>query len=202
NEKVLIVSDLQITQDDSINFSELNRENLLLKNYGDEKDYELEIRYVSSSGIQNFSNSSVSFSGNSSHQIIPNWNDLQNQPVKILIDLGNNGTIDDTLSLKNEVTGIEDEGSLITPDSYNLTQNYPNPFNPTTTIKYSIPQSGHVSLKVYDVLGNEVAELVNEEKDKGVYSVNFDASGFSSGVYFYRIQAGTFYEIKKMILLK
>jgi hypothetical protein len=98
-------------------------------------------------------------------------------------------------------TGIE-QGSAEAPSSFQLTQNYPNPFNPSTTIKYSIPNSGSVTLKVYDVLGNEVANLVNEEKIQGVYSVTFDASHLSSGVYFYKIQSGNFVQTKKMLLIK
>ena len=90
----------------------------------------------------------------------------------MLVDVGNNGTIDDTLHLDNTVD-VEDQGSLLSPNSYNLAQNYPNPFNPTTTIQYSIPQRSNVTLKVYDVLGNEVATFVNEEKERGVYSVEF-----------------------------
>uniref|UniRef100_A0A7V2ZIU6 T9SS type A sorting domain-containing protein n=1 Tax=Ignavibacterium album TaxID=591197 RepID=A0A7V2ZIU6_9BACT len=90
----------------------------------------------------------------------------------------------------------------LNPDNFTLAQNYPNPFNPTTTIQYSIPQRGNVSLKVYDVLGNEVSTLVNEEKERGVYSVNFDASHFSSGIYFYRLKADNFIQTKKMILVR
>jgi probable HAF family extracellular repeat protein len=88
------------------------------------------------------------------------------------------------------------------PGSYALAQNYPNPFNPTTTISYSIPQSGNVKLVVYDMLGNEVATLVNKEQAPGVYSVLFDATNLASGVYFYRIKAGSFNEVKKMILMR
>ena len=88
------------------------------------------------------------------------------------------------------------------PDKFELAQNYPNPFNPKTTIQFSIPQRSRVILKVYDILGNELATLVNEEKNKGVYSVNFDASQLASGLYLYRIQAGSFVETKKMILIK
>jgi hypothetical protein len=116
--------------------------------------------------------------------------------------LENDGTIDDTMFVKNQATSIEDEGSLLSPNSYNLAQNYPNPFNPVTTIKYSIPESGNVSLKVYDILGNEVASLVNEEKTRGVHSVTFDASDLSSGVYFYKIHSGSLTSTKKMLLLK
>jgi hypothetical protein len=81
-------------------------------------------------------------------------------------------------------------------------QNYPNPFNPTTSINYSIPKASSVSLKVYDIIGNEVATLVNEFKNPGNYLVQFDASKLSSGVYFYRIQADDFTSTKKLLLLK
>jgi photosystem II stability/assembly factor-like uncharacterized protein len=87
-------------------------------------------------------------------------------------------------------------------NTFSLIQNYPNPFNPNTTITYSIPIAGKVSLKIFDVLGNEIATLVNEEKTTGNYTVNFDASNLTSGVYFYRIQAGDYVETKKMIYLK
>jgi len=90
-----------------------------------------------------------------------------------------------------------------------LEQNYPNPFNPSTTIKYSVPsvtlsevEGSLVTLKVFDVLGNEVTTLVNEEKPAGIYEVNFNAKGLSSGIYFYKLQAGSFIETKKMLLMK
>ena len=88
------------------------------------------------------------------------------------------------------------------PLDYILYQNYPNPFNPSTTIDYSIPKKSNVILKAYNMLGVEVATLVNEEKNRGIYSVNFDALGLASGVYFYRIQADEFVQTKKMLLLK
>ena len=93
------------------------------------------------------------------------------------------------------------------PSSFVLEQNYPNPFNPVTTIKFSVPlnvkgERSNVTLKVYDVLGNEVATLFNEYKSAGSYEVVFDANKLSSGVYFYRLQAGNFVDTKKMLLLK
>ncbi len=104
-------------------------------------------------------------------------------------------------------TSVESETDV--PSSYDLSQNYPNPFNPSTKIRYTIPnvsQSGvegsRVQLKIYDVLGNEVATLVNEEKSAGSYEVKFNASQLSSGVYFYKLQAGSFVQTKKMVLLK
>jgi subtilisin family serine protease len=89
-----------------------------------------------------------------------------------------------------------------TPVSYNLSQNYPNPFNPSTTVKYQIAKQSSVTLKIYDILGREIATLVNEEKPAGSYSVSFNASSFSSGIYFYQIKAGGYTAVKKMILLK
>jgi hypothetical protein len=86
--------------------------------------------------------------------------------------------------------------------AFELAQNYPNPFNPTTTIRYQIPTAEVVSLKVYDVLGKEVATLVSGRQEAGSYAVEFNAAGLSSGVYFYRLQAGGFVETKKMMLVK
>jgi hypothetical protein len=104
--------------------------------------------------------------------------------------------------LSQMITGVKDEKKFL-PICFSLQQNYPNPFNPTTTIQYAIPKPEHVSLKVYNILGKEVAELVNENKQAGNYSVLFSAnSGYSSGVYFYRITAGEYSETKKLVLLK
>jgi len=88
------------------------------------------------------------------------------------------------------------------PNTITLYQNYPNPFNPTTVIKYQIPELSFVTLKVFDALGNDIATLVNEEKPIGSYEVEFEARNLPSGIYFYRLQAGSFVETKKMILLK
>ncbi len=99
------------------------------------------------------------------------------------------------------LTGIERVDNTI-PDNFTLSQNYPNPFNPSTLINYSIPSPGIVTLKVFDMLGREVATLVNEQQPAGNYKVSFDASQLASGVYFYRITANKFVSTKKMLLLK
>jgi len=103
------------------------------------------------------------------------------------------------LAYSEIITSVEE--SIIT-NEFSLSQNYPNPFNPSTTISFSIPQQTHVSLKVYDILGREVAELVNKEMSSGFYKVDFDASKFSSGIYFYTLQAEYISQTKKMLLLK
>jgi len=107
----------------------------------------------------------------------------------------------------NSITNVEEE---IVADKFNLFQNYPNPFNPVTKIKFFIPsviasgakQSQMIILKVYDILGNEIAILVNEIKPAGSYEVTFYAGNLPSGVYFYKLQAGSFIETRKMVLLK
>jgi len=88
------------------------------------------------------------------------------------------------------------------PSEFHLLQNYPNPFNPATTISYSLPTTSFVTLKVYDVIGNEIATLVNEEKSRGIYKIEFNASNITSGIYFYRITTNEFTQTKKMIILK
>lgn len=90
----------------------------------------------------------------------------------------------------------------LTPDQFVLYQNYPNPFNPTTIIRFQISNFGFVNLKVYDLLGNEVAILVNENKPAGEYEVEFSSDGLSSGIYFYKLETKNFSAIKKMILLR
>jgi len=97
---------------------------------------------------------------------------------------------------------VKNEISEFIPTGYELFQNYPNPFNPQTTISYSIPKSSKVILKIYDILGKEMVQLVNEIKHAGNHSVDFDASTLSSGIYFYRLQAGDFIDTKKFLLLK
>ncbi len=99
------------------------------------------------------------------------------------------------------LTGISGTSEII-PDNYSLKQNYPNPFNPTTNINFSIPKSGLVTLKIYDMTGKEVATLVNEVKSAGSYLVGFNASNLPSGAYFYRVSSGNFVDTKKMMLIK
>ncbi len=98
-------------------------------------------------------------------------------------------------------TGISVQDNEI-PKIYTLQQNYPNPFNPITTISFNLPEKSFVSLKVFDVLGREVATLVSEEFSAGNYSQQWNAENVASGIYFYRFQAGSFSETKKLILLK
>ncbi len=101
----------------------------------------------------------------------------------------------------DRVTGVKDNKNSI-PGNFSLQQNYPNPFNPTTVISYQLPKEGIITVKIYDILGNEITTLVNGFKTAGRYSVSFDASHLASGVYFYQLQSNGYVATKKMILLK
>jgi hypothetical protein len=113
-----------------------------------------------------------------------------------------NGTIHNYPLVKATVTALEGGSLNNAPKEYALKQNYPNPFNPTTNIKYELPSAGLVTIKVYDILGRVVTTLINENKNAGSYIAVFDASRFSSGIYYYTISAGKYSKTMKLTLLK
>jgi hypothetical protein len=100
------------------------------------------------------------------------------------------------------ITGVDIERNPTIVDHFSLAQNYPNPFNPATTVRYTLPSSEFVTVKIYNVLGQEVERLVHEQQQPGEYTVRYDASRLTSGIYFYQLQAGSFTEVRKMLLLK
>jgi len=112
---------------------------------------------------------------------------------------GGNGLV---LRTEDGSTWIDENSGKTYPNKFNLSQNYPNPFNSRTIINYELPTTNEVDLAIYNLLGQRVATLVNERKRAGSYQVEWDASGFSSGVYYYRIDAGEFVDVKKMILIR
>ena len=99
------------------------------------------------------------------------------------------------------IVNVEDEEAGL-PMTYKLEQNYPNPFNPSTIIKFAVPERSMVQIKIYDILGSEIVTLVNEEMEMGWYEKVFNASGYASGMYIYRMQAGDYISTKKMLLVK
>ena len=109
------------------------------------------------------------------------------------------GACEDSLAIP---VGVEETSNLENPTTFALHQNYPNPFNPSTTIRFQLPTQAHVTLKVFDLLGREVAMLVNELKQPAAYSVQWNAGGMASGVYFYQLQSGSWVDVKKLILLR
>ena len=104
-----------------------------------------------------------------------------------------------TIGIRNEISREEKVNILL---QYRLEQNYPNPFNPVTNLEFWISDLGFVSLKVFDVLGKEVKTLISEIKPTGFYEVEFDGSDLASGIYFYKLEAGNFFQTKRMILLR
>jgi hypothetical protein len=182
-------------------------------------DGDLDLDIVTS----NFSGANFTLYENDGTGVFINRNDLPSNQAgscAVFHDRDNDGDMDMTgidelqdlliLFTNDEATGIVEEE--IIPKEFVLYQNYPNPFNPITKIKFTVPQSdnpllggargGLVTLKVYDILGNEITILVNEEKSPGTYEINFDGTRLPSGMYFYTLTAGSYSESKKMILLK
>src|ERR1035437_6337 len=126
---------------------------------------------------------------------------FDNAQKNVSVDYSNNSTLNIDFSLNpNITTGINNNVTTII--GYELKQNYPNPFNPSTIISYQIPQNSFVTLKVYNILGNEVATLVNEQQIAGKYDLNFRANNLASGVYIYKLTAGGFTSVRKLTLLK
>jgi len=134
-----------------------------------------------------------------------NWNNSQWVPSIVTTNIINASMFisgSDFTIIYKQIEAFEEIKSSTLPTHFSLSQNFPNPFNPITTITYNVPSMEYVTLKVYDVLGNEISTLVNRVHDVGSYSVVFDASKYSSGIYIYRLQAGKFLETKKLLLVK
>jgi hypothetical protein len=115
------------------------------------------------------------------------------------LNYSTDGVIDLISDIQGRPTAFNE---VLQPKTYALTQNYPNPFNPSTTIEYSVPENAYVSLKIFDMTGREISTLVSKQQETGTYIVNWNASNLSSGVYFYRLDAGNFTATKKMMLVK
>jgi len=167
-------------------------------------NYKLALSNISISSVES------SYQGDDRKVLITTSNALTDSmdiiQVSNVLSLGGNTIIPNSLStfVVNHATSVDDKAIIV--NDYKLYQNYPNPFNPSTIINYQIPKGSFVSLKIYDVLGNEISTLVNGFKTAGSHSITFDASsykgGFSSGIYFYRLTAGGFVQARKMILAK
>ena len=168
--------------------------------------------------VENQTDGGINFEKEATGTVANGWEELtfdysainvskQYQKLVIIFDLGTMGDgsanftyLFDDIKLTNDLTGVSQQALIAT--EYGLNQNYPNPFNPSTTISYSLEMGGMVSLKVFNLVGQEVAMLVNQEMGAGFHTAVFDASQLSSGIYFYQLRAGTFLSLKKMMLLK
>ncbi|MDG7000396.1 MAG: T9SS type A sorting domain-containing protein [Nitrososphaerota archaeon] len=126
-----------------------------------------------------------------------------NNPSVVTVDYNGDGK--DIVTYNTDTTSIMTalkSVAAVIPSRYSLSQNFPNPFNPTTAILFDLPKAGQVTLKIYDVLGRNVATIVDGYKAAGSHQVTFDATKLASGVYFYRLEAGTYHDVKKLLLLK
>jgi len=203
-EKVFQIEKFVIQPGDSIHFREVDRKHFSIANHGTEKRYDIAIELASANGVSNFYHPDVPISANSSHIIAPNWHDLENQPIQIFIDESQDGSIDDTLTVENQTVSIEEptKTSAEVPVNYFLAQNYPNPFNSSTTIDFGLPKSSKVRIEIFNLLGQRIATLIDELKPAGFYSIIFRTERLPSAVYIYKIQAGPFSAVKKMILVR
>jgi hypothetical protein len=202
DERVFQVLNCSEFHADSMIITTPDADRLKFVNRGPQTTYDLTIKLASPNVSGIFSHAGITMPANSSQYILPNWTGLENKPVKIYEDIGNTGSIHDTLTLTNQLAGVGGQLNLEIPQEFRLEQNYPNPFNPSTTIRYSLPVRSHVTLVVFNTLGQQVGVLQNGEQAPGYHEVTFDGSGLSSGVYFYRIEAVSFVQTRKLLLIR
>ena len=162
------------------------------------------VRWTNTGGVHNVvadDNSFTSGAVSSSAWVYEHtFNSVGTNPYYCSLHGGPGGVgMSGVVTVENATDVTDDNISIF---KFDLIQNYPNPFNPSTNISYTIPERGSVSLKVFNLLGSQVAELVKGELDLGSYDITFDASNLPSGTYFYRLQAGSFVKTKKMTLIK
>ena len=202
-ERVLTLLGLGLGKSDSIHMQFRSDRSIDLQNTGAPTTYRIQLSTASQDGATLFDHADVSLPQNSAHRIIPAWDNLEFQPVKILISSRNNGTFDDSVLIQNQVTSVPGREVESGPLRYMLVPNYPNPFNPSTVIAYQIPERQRVTVAVFNILGQRVASLVDEVENAGTYRVTWTPGGTAaSGVYFCRMSAGAFVATRKMVLVR
>lgn len=199
NEKQFTLSGYEMAQNDSIHLSAVNGDHLRFVNAGGGSGYGLHLLTVSNSGVDKFFADGLTMDAGSAHVVSPDWNDLH--VVPIYIDNGNDGSIDDSMFVGNLVD-VKERGIAGVPESFDLGQNYPNPFNPATRVPFAVAETGPVSIAIYDVLGREVAQLIDRTMVPGSYEVTWDASSRPAGVYFARMVAGGFTAMISLVYVK
>jgi len=203
SEKVYNIGDLQLEQDDYFSIRMETGANLFMQNEGGEKLYNLNIINLSLDTVDVYESREIIIESNCSHNLQPLWDSLYVVPVKILIDRDNDGTVDDSMFVENELTDIKHDEHEILPAEFYVSQNYPNPFNQRTVIRYQLPVISEVDLSIYNILGQKVATLVSEKQPAGTYKAEWDAMEFASGIYFYRLETDKgFVQSKKLVLMK
>ncbi len=207
-ERFVRLEGLAYAQGDSSSIEIDSSGTIAIENFGQDKNYTFILWYsdlTDDSYTQSLT--TIPLSANSTHQFDPPWTGLEDSSIYVRIDNDQDGTADDSL-LVDIATDVEDEqGRGALPGTYELGQNYPNPFNPSTTIDYSVPVRCHVNISVFNLLGQKVVSLVDEQKSAGSYSVTWNGRDdnnqqAATGVYFYRLQVEDRLLTKKMLLLK
>ena len=197
------IADMTIPGNDSLAIAMTEGSSVRLQAGGSASTYTLSLALAAPCTSMQFRHRGVALSGSSTHIIAPDWERLNSVPVNVFVDIDGDGAPDDTLTLANEITDVSDpRGAIDVPGHFRLEQNYPNPFNSTTTIRYGLPVRSHVTLTVFNALGQQVATLVQGEQDLGYHEVKFDGSALASGVYVYTLQAGSFVQSRKLLLLR
>jgi len=141
--------------------------------------------------------------GNTSHSSQHRVNDAVGQPSPVGEATSHNYTVSSGfLGGGKMITPVDVFENISAPASFRLSQNHPNPFNPSTTIEFSLPKASFVTLKIYNLLGEEVATLVSEQRSMGIHKINWDARGLASGVYLYQLVAADFSQTRKLILMR
>ena len=207
SEKEIVVSDWQMAQGEQVSFRLRDGTDLEIWNGGAAGTVPVRLRLSSTEGFVEAEASGVNVPGAGAHStIVPDWGDPTLQNTWIFWDYENDGAYDDS-SLLSIVTGVVDPDDPALPRRFDLAQNYPNPFNPVTTIEYSLPHRDHVTIEVFNILGQKIRTLVDREEPAGSYEIIWDATDDSgrpaaTGVYLYRLRAGEYRETKKMLLLR
>jgi hypothetical protein len=204
------VRNITMSSNDSIDVNLVESDAFNIHNYGLSKSYNLRLEYAFEPGYRIFEHTGLLIDASYTHFIKPNWEFMDDEPLLILVDKNGDGSPDDTIEVKNEyVTGIQLGTDGLVPDEFVLNQNYPNPFNALTTIQFGIPERAHLKIVVYNILGQEVAIIANEIYEAGYSRVFWNASNYSSGIYFCRLRANSLHNagIKydktiKMLLVK
>ncbi|HTK81165.1 MAG TPA: T9SS type A sorting domain-containing protein [Bacteroidota bacterium] len=190
-------SKLAVAAEESLRIKE-NGETTTLINFGSPKTCDLFVKKAYAYGrLATFRHAGLLLPGNASF-LFSQGNDSIGT-ARMLIDNGRDGSYDDTVFVSSDILGVQDPG---VPLAFVLHQNYPNPFNPRTTIRYELPASSNVTLKIYDLFGRTIATLVNGKQTAGLHSVEWNAGNFASGVYVYELRAGDFVASKKLLFVK
>jgi len=203
DEKVIGIRGLVLPGGDSVRIMQEGADGLKIISFGGApKSYLLELESDSLDHIDRFSGAGIGLAPGDAHIIQPDLHGLGDGALKIPIDAGNDGTIDDSIFIDNSLTAIRESTPDGRPASFALYQNYPNPFNPRTVIPYDLARPARVRIQIVDVLGTVVETLVDAEETAGSKWVDWDATGYPGGVYFCRITAGPFTAVRKLILLR